>query len=43
MTFASGIRQTVEWYLDASSWISNVRTGAYRDWMTRHYGDSAVS
>jgi dTDP-glucose 4,6-dehydratase len=29
-TFESGIRKTVEWYLEHSEWISNVTSGAYR-------------
>ncbi len=28
--FASGIRQTVKWYLDNSQWVSRVASGAYR-------------
>jgi len=36
-TFESGIRQTVRWYLDNREWVTNVTTGAYRDWITRHY------
>ena len=27
--FESGLRKTVRWYLDHSSWVENVRTGAY--------------
>ena len=37
-TFDSGIDKTVRWYLDNGPWIESVRTGAYRDWMARHYG-----
>lgn len=35
--FASGLRKTVRWYLDHSSWVENVRTGAYLDWITQNY------
>ena len=37
-TFESGIRKTVQWYLDNTEWTSNVTTGAYREWTTRQYG-----
>ena len=29
-TFATGIRKTVKWYLENSTWVENVQTGAYR-------------
>jgi dTDP-glucose 4,6-dehydratase len=37
-TFASGIRKTVEWYLDHPDWVADVLSGAYREWMQRNYG-----
>ncbi len=37
-TFASGIRQTVAWYLAHGDWVDNVTSGAYRDWIARQYG-----
>jgi dTDP-glucose 4,6-dehydratase len=37
-TFESGIRKTVQWYLDNTEWTRNVTTGAYREWTTRQYG-----
>ena len=30
MTFADGLRRTVEWYLDQREWVSRVQTGDYR-------------
>lgn len=36
-TFASGIRKTVQWYLDHQKWVANVSSGAYREWIVRHY------
>jgi dTDP-glucose 4,6-dehydratase len=36
-TFSSGMRRTVEWYLDHQDWVANVTSGSYRDWVTRHY------
>ncbi|HRF72607.1 MAG TPA: dTDP-glucose 4,6-dehydratase [Accumulibacter sp.] len=38
-TFATGIRKTVLWYLDNQQWVSNVQSGAYRDWVARNYGE----
>ena len=40
-TFASGIRKTVRWYLDNPDWVANVRSGAYREWVGKHYGPTA--
>ena len=37
-TFATGIRKTVEWYLANQDWVSNVQSGAYRDWVEKNYG-----
>lgn len=36
-TFETGIRKTVQWYLDNSSWVDNVSSGAYRDWIQTQY------
>jgi dTDP-glucose 4,6-dehydratase len=38
MTFESGLRQTVQWYLDHPAWVGNVKSGAYRQWIERQYG-----
>ena len=38
-TFETGIRQTVQWYLDHPDWVRHVQTGAYREWLDRHYGE----
>jgi dTDP-glucose 4,6-dehydratase len=37
--FESGLRKTVRWYLGQGEWINNVRTGAYRDWITKNYAE----
>ena len=36
-TFKSGIQKTVQWYLDNQEWVSNVQSGAYRDWVATNY------
>lgn len=30
--FETGIRKTVQWYLDHQNWVKNVQSGAYREW-----------
>ena len=37
-TFETGIRKTVQWYLDHAGWVADVQSGAYRDWVHRQYG-----
>jgi dTDP-glucose 4,6-dehydratase len=37
-SFASGLRQTVRWYLDNGEWVARVRDGRYREWIERQYG-----
>ena len=36
-TFESGIRKTVQWYLDNPQWVAHVQSGAYRDWVKIQY------
>ncbi|MFB2855700.1 dTDP-glucose 4,6-dehydratase [Aeromonas allosaccharophila] len=36
-TFESGIRKTVQWYLDNQQWVNNVKSGAYQSWIEQHY------
>lgn len=38
-TFESGLKKTIEWYLDNPEWVKSVQTGAYREWIARQYGD----
>lgn len=38
-TFNTGIRKTVQWYLDNQEWVANVQSGAYRDWLETNYQD----
>jgi dTDP-glucose 4,6-dehydratase len=41
--FETGLRKTVRWYLDNTTWIDSVRTGAYRDWIAQNYSDRSQS
>ena len=36
-TFETGIRKTVQWYLDHPDWVAHVQSGSYRDWVTKQY------
>jgi len=38
-TFETGIRKTVQWYLDNSEWLVNVQTGQYKEWVSKNYSD----
>jgi dTDP-glucose 4,6-dehydratase len=36
-TFDTGIRKTVQWYLDNPAWVEGVVTGSYREWLDKQY------
>lgn len=36
-TFATGLRKTVQWYLDNADWVTHVQSGSYRDWLATNY------
>jgi dTDP-glucose 4,6-dehydratase len=36
-TFPTGIEKTVRWYLDHAEWVTNVTSGAYRQWTETNY------
>jgi dTDP-glucose 4,6-dehydratase len=36
-SFASGLRKTVQWYLDNQAWAGEVTSGAYRNWIAANY------
>jgi dTDP-glucose 4,6-dehydratase len=40
-TFDTGIRKTVQWYLDHPEWVAHVQSGDYRNWMGQQYGATA--
>jgi len=39
-TFASGLRKTIQWYLDNPEWVEHVTSGAYREWIGVQYAPS---
>ena len=36
-TFETGIRKTVQWYLDNQQWVKNVTSGDYKNWIQKNY------
>lgn len=36
-TFESGLRKTVQWYLDNQAWVQDVMSGEYRNWVAKQY------
>ncbi len=42
-TFETGLRKTVQWYLDNTEWTKSVTSGAYQVWLNTNYGDRKAS
>ncbi len=38
-TFETGLRKTVQWYLDNQGWVADVMSGQYRQWVDLNYSD----
>lgn len=38
----TGLRKTIQWYLDNPQWVERVRSGEYRDWVKSNYGQREV-
>lgn len=36
-SFESGLRKTVQWYLANTAWLDEVRSGAYKQWISLNY------
>lgn len=36
--FETGIKETIQWYLNHKDWWTRIQSGAYRDYMTQQYG-----
>lgn len=36
-TFETGLRKTVEWYLNNQEWVEHVKSGAYQNWIEQNY------
>ena len=35
----TGLRKTIQWYLDNPHWVQRVKSGEYLNWMREHYGN----
>lgn len=38
-TFDTGIKQTIQWYLDNEAWWKNILSGSYQNYFKEHYTD----
>ena len=36
-SFETGIRKTIQWYLDNQEWVRNVTSGDYKKWIEKNY------
>ena len=41
--FETGMRKTVEWYLANETWVNNVTSGAYRNWVKTNYANRGAA
>ena len=42
-TLDTGLRKTVQWYLDNQAWADEISTGAYRNWIDRNYAERGTA
>jgi dTDP-glucose 4,6-dehydratase len=42
-TFETGLRGTVQWYLDNAAWVESVTSGAYQHWVQQNYAGRATT
>ncbi|HET7209369.1 MAG TPA: dTDP-glucose 4,6-dehydratase [Terriglobales bacterium] len=42
-TFETGMRKTVQWYLENDDWTEEVTSGSYRQWIATHYSAQSTS
>jgi dTDP-glucose 4,6-dehydratase len=38
VSFAEGLRRTIQWYLDHPQWVDHVHSGEYQKWIETNYG-----
>lgn len=36
-SFETGLRKTIQWYLDHQDWVNRIHSGAYQAWIDRNY------
>jgi len=37
-SFETGLKKTIDWYLNHNDWVQRVKSGEYRNWIKTHYG-----
>ncbi len=42
-TFETGIKKTVQWYLENEAWLNEVKSGAYMNWLDKNYSQRSLS
>lgn len=42
-SFETGLRKTVRWYLDNRTWVEDIITGNYKNWLAQNYSDRGVA
>ena len=42
-TFATGMRRTIQWYIDNGDWLASVTSGEYKKWITRNYASAPAA
>lgn len=42
-SFETGLRKTVQWYLDNPTWVASVQSGEYRHWLERNYRERSAT
>ncbi len=38
-SFETGLRKTVQWYLDHGAWVEDVTSGSYKNWIDQNYSE----
>ena len=41
-SFASGMRRTLQWYLDSGAWLAAVTSGEYQKWISLNYATASA-
>lgn len=41
-SFETGLRKTVEWYLNNQEWVAHVQSGEYKNWLNQQYHTESV-
>ncbi|MFC2091707.1 dTDP-glucose 4,6-dehydratase, partial [Elusimicrobiota bacterium] len=39
-SFEEKIEKTIRWYMENKTWIANIKSGDYKKWIDKHYGEN---